>query len=60
MFCKEVISVSDKLYEVLRKVKISHNPIVQTWKEHLNASIVFKRDPYYYFCDEIKEVEPIE
>ena len=60
MFCKEVISVKDSLYIVLRKVRINHNPIVETWKEHLRADIVFKKEPFYYFCEEIIEVEPLE
>ena len=60
MFCKEVISVKDSLYIVLRKVRINHNPIVETWKEHLRADIVFKKEPFYYFCEEIIEVEPMK
>ena len=57
MFCKEVISVSDKLWIVQRKVRISDNPIVETWREHLRADRVFKKEPYFYFCEEIVDVE---
>ena len=60
MFCKEVINISDTLYIVLRKIRISDNPITQTWKEHLMVDKVFKKEPYFYFCEEIKEVFPIE
>lgn len=60
MFCKEVISVSDKLWIVQRKIRISHNPIVEVWREHLNSDKVFRKEPYFYFCEEIIDVEPIE
>lgn len=60
MFCKEVISVQQSLYVVLKKVRINHNPIVETWKEHLRADIVFKKEPFYYFCEKILDAELIE
>ena len=60
MFCKEVISVSNKLWIVQRKVKISHNPIIETWREHLKSDNVFKKEPYFYFCKEISEIHSIE
>ena len=30
MFGKEVIKVSDKMFSVIRKVNIDHNPIIET------------------------------
>jgi hypothetical protein len=60
MFCKEVVTVRDSLYLVIRKIKIESKPIVQTWKEHLRADIVFKKEPYYYFCKLIDEIIPEE
>ena len=53
MFNKEVIKSGDKLYIVLRKVHIEHKPIVETWKEHLNADRVFRKEPYFYLNTEI-------
>ena len=44
MLCKEVINISDTLYIVLRKIRISDSPIVDTWREHLRADIVFKKE----------------
>ena len=58
MFNKEVIKAGDKLYIVLRKVHIEHNPIVETWKEHLGADRVFKKEPYFYFVKDIVDLEP--
>ena len=60
MFNKEVIHAGDKLYIVLRKVHIEHNPIVENWKEHLGADKVFKKEPYFYFVSEIVDLEPTE
>jgi len=60
VFCKEVITVSDTLYLILRKIRISDRPITEVWKEHLRADKVFKKEPYFYFCEEIVEVFPIE
>ena len=60
MFCKEVLNISDTLYIVIRKIKISDNPITETFKSYLRADKVFKKEPYYYFCEEITDVEPIE
>jgi len=60
MFCKEVISVSDKLWIVKRKIRINDNPIVEVWREHLRSDKVFRKEPYFYFCEEIIHVDPIE
>jgi len=57
MFVKEVVSVNDTLWIVQRKIRIDHNPIVSTWREHLRSDKVFKREPYYYFCEEVTDVE---
>jgi len=58
MFNKEVIQTGNKLYIVLRKVHIEHNPIVENWKEYLGADKVFKKEPYFYFVNEIVDLEP--
>tara|TARA_Y100000816_G_C26106366_1_gene588143 strand:+ start:3702 stop:3887 length:186 start_codon:yes stop_codon:yes gene_type:complete len=60
MFNKEVIKAGDKLYLVLRKVYIEHKPIVETWKLHLGADRVFKKEPYFYFVKDIMDLEPTE
>ena len=57
MFVKEVVSINDTLWIVQRKIRIDHNPIVSTWREHLRSDKVFKREPYYYFCEEVTDVE---
>ena len=58
MFNKEVIKAGDKLYLVVRKVHIEHSPIIETWKEHLRADRVFRKEPYFYFVKDIVDLEP--
>jgi hypothetical protein len=42
---------------VVKKIKIDRNPIIDVWKEHLNADTVLKRDGYYWFCEEIPSID---
>ena len=58
MFNKEVIKSGDRLYLVVRKVRVEHKPIIETWKEHLRADRVFKKEPYFYFVKDIVDLEP--
>ena len=57
MFNREVVNVNNTLWIVQRKIRIDQRPIVSTWKEHLRSDIVFKKEPYYYFCQEVTDVE---
>jgi len=42
---------------VVRKIRADHNPIIETWKDHLGVDTVLKRDGYYYFCEEIPNID---
>jgi hypothetical protein len=57
MLCKEVLNINNTLWIVKRRIRISDRPIVQTWKEHLHCDKVFKKEPYYYFCEEVTDIE---
>ena len=57
MFNREVVNVNNTLWKVQRKIRIDQRPIVSTWKEHLRSDKVFKKEPYYYFCQEVTDVE---
>ena len=57
MFNREVVNVNNTLWIVQRKIRIDQRPIVSTWKEHLRSDKVFKKEPYYYFCQEVTDVE---
>jgi len=52
---REFIEISGELFEVLRTVREESHPIVDTWKEHLRADRVFRKEGYYFFCRLIEE-----
>ena len=56
-FRSQKVTFNDKLFIVVRKIKIDRNPIIDVWKEHLNAHTVLKRDGYYWFCEEIPSID---
>ncbi len=56
----EFIHVGGELYQVLRHVKESSNPIVDTWKEHLLADKVFRKEGYYFFCRLVEDATILE
>lgn len=56
-FRSQKVTFNDKLFIVVRKIKIDQNPIIDVWKEHLNADTVLKRDGYYWFCEEIPSID---
>jgi len=54
---REVLNINNTLWIVKRRIRIDDRPIVQTWKEHLHCDKVFNKEPYYYFCEEVTDVE---
>lgn len=54
----ETVTIRGELYTIKRKVKISNNPIVESWKESLHCDAVFRHIPsgYYLFCNHIPAV----
>ena len=57
---RNFLEVGDELYEILRRVNESHDPIIDVWKEHLGAEIVFRKDGYLYFCTKIEDAVILE
>jgi hypothetical protein len=57
---RNFLEVGDELYEILRRVNESHDPIIDTWKEHLRAEKVFRKDGYLYFCTKIEDAVILE
>ena len=57
MFVKEIVNVNDTLWIVQRKIRIDHKTNRNVWREHLRSDKVFKGEPYYYFCEEVTDVE---
>ena len=56
-FRSELVTYNDKLFIVVRKIRVDSNPIVSTWKEHLRVDTVLKKDGYYWFCEEIPSID---
>jgi radical SAM superfamily enzyme YgiQ (UPF0313 family) len=60
MFKKEFLYFQDNLYIVKKIIKERHNPIIDVWKERLNADIVLRRDGQLYFLELVPDLEIIE
>lgn len=56
---QEFIPFQDKLYLLKRTLKEADRPIVDTWKEHLRADIVLRKDGLLYFLQEVVDLEII-
>jgi len=54
---KQVLNYQDHLYILLRTIKESSNPIIQDFKEYLNADLVLKKDGIIYFLSSIDEAQ---
>jgi hypothetical protein len=57
---REFIEIGDELYEVLRKIKEEHGPVIDTWKEHLMADKVFRKDGSLFFCRLVQDANVTE
>jgi hypothetical protein len=57
---REFVEISGELFEVIRTVREDSHPIVDTWKEHLRADRVFRKEGYYFFCRLIEEAVIVE
>ena len=55
-----IINFQDKLFQVKRKIRESHNPIIDAWKEVTNSDTLLKKDGFFWFVSEIKEAEILE
>lgn len=58
IFNKQFINFNDKLYLIRKIIREDHSPVIDTWKEHLRADTVLKRDGILYFLESVLDVEP--
>lgn len=56
-FRGEKVTFDNRLFIVVRKIRVDHSPIIDTWKEHLGADAILKKDGYYWFCEEIPTID---
>ena len=54
------IDYNQSLYILKRIIKENSRPILDDWKEHLNADTVLKKDGLLYFLQKIDEAQTIE
>ena len=54
------IDYNQSLYILKRVIKESSRPIIDDWKEHLNADTVLKKDGLFYFLQKVDEAQTTE
>ena len=54
------IDYNQSLYILKRVIKESSRPIIDDWKEHLDADTVLKKDGLFYFLQKVGEAQTIE
>lgn len=59
MFKNEFITFQDTLYLIRKIIKEDHNPIIDTWKEHLGADIVLRKEGNLYFLQSVPDLEVV-
>ncbi len=59
MFKNEFINFQDRLYLLKRIIKEEDRPIIDVWKEHLNADTVLRKDGNLYFLEIVPDLEII-
>ena len=60
MLKNEFVKFQDRLYLLKKVFKEEQNPIVDAWKEVLNADTVLKKDGHLYFLEIIEDAEILE
>lgn len=56
---KDLLHFNEKLYVIKKLIREDHNPVVETWKEHLRADLVLRKDGILYFLEEVVDLEII-
>lgn len=57
MFKNQFLKFQDNLYIVKRILKEEYNPKVESWKEHLGADLVLRKDGLLYFVELVPDLE---
>jgi hypothetical protein len=56
---KDFLTFNDTLYYIMRIIKEEERPVVDTWKEYLQADIVLKKENLFYFLRSVPDLEII-
>lgn len=60
MFKNEFLNFQDRLFVIKRILREEDRPILDTWKEYLQADTVLKREGQLYFLQSVVDLEIIE
>lgn len=56
---QEILKINDKLFVVNRKIAEHQDIDVKWFRFRTNSDRVFKAQGFYYFVNEVQDVEPI-
>jgi hypothetical protein len=57
---RQFITYNNDLYVVKRTIKEESKPIVDDWREHLQADMVLKKEGLLYFLQKVEEAQIVE
>lgn len=57
---KKFINYSGSLYIIKRTIKEELKPIIDDWREHLQADMVLKKEGLFYFLQKVEEAQIVE
>jgi hypothetical protein len=56
---KQFLNFNNNLYVVRRLIREEQAPVIDTWKEHLEADTVLRKDGILYFLQLVPDLEII-
>ena len=56
---KDFLTFNDTLYYIMRIIREEDKPIVDTWKDYLQADIVLKKENLFYFLRSVPDLDII-
>lgn len=57
---RQFITYNNDLYVVKRTIKEELKPIIDDWREHLQADMVLKKEGLFYFLQKVEEAQIVE
>ena len=57
---RQFITYNNDLYVVKRTIREELKPIVDDWREHLQADMVLKKEGLLYFLQKVEEAQIVE
>jgi hypothetical protein len=54
---RDFMIAGDEMFEIIRRIREDHSPVIEKWKEHTMTDRVFRKDGYLYFCIKVEDPE---